>query len=104
MRPTQALSVGKYRHLKLTTKDVGRGFYKGNRTGSMGQHTKWGGYIINWDKVRTYAVPENLDSCKLTPFVSRQVRPDPSDYKGLTKGPQDPYFYVEQWKRYNGVD
>ncbi|KFH46386.1 54S ribosomal protein-like protein [Hapsidospora chrysogenum ATCC 11550] len=90
MRPTQALSVGKYRHLKLTTKDVGRGFYKGNRTGSMGQHTKWGGYIINWDK--------------LTPFVSRQVRPEPSDYKGLAKGPQDPYFYVEQWKRYNGVD
>lgn len=65
MRPTQALSVGKYRHLKLTTKDVGRGFYKGNRTGSMGQHTKWGGYIINWDKVRTFAVPENLDSCKV---------------------------------------
>jgi large subunit ribosomal protein L41 len=41
---------------------------------------------------------------QLTPFVSRQVRPDPSDYKGLAKGPQDPYFYVEQWKRYNGVD
>ncbi|KAF4125565.1 large subunit ribosomal protein L41 [Geosmithia morbida] len=104
MRPTQALSVGKYRHLKLTTKDVGRGFYKGNRTGSMGRHTKYGGYVIEWDKVRTYAVPENLKDFKLTPFVSKQVRASPGSYKGLEKGPQDPYFYVEQWKRYNGVD
>lgn len=58
MRPTQALSVGRYRHLKLTTKDVNKGFYKGNRTGSMGRHTKYGGYIIEWEKVRTYAVPD----------------------------------------------
>ncbi|EFY90526.1 hypothetical protein MHUMG1_00479 [Metarhizium humberi] len=104
MRPTQALSVGRYRHLKLTTKDVGKGFYKGNRTGSMGRHTKHGGYVIEWNKVRTYAVPPNLKDFKLTPFVSRQVREVPGDYKGLEKGPQDPYFYVEQWKRYNGVD
>ncbi|KAK0385395.1 hypothetical protein NLU13_7871 [Sarocladium strictum] len=104
MRPTQVLSVGRYRHLKLTTKDVNKGFYKGNRTGSMGRHTKYGGYVIEWDKVRTYAVPQNLKEFKLTPFVSRQVRAEPGDYKGLEKGPQDPYFYVEQWKRYNGVD
>ncbi|TFB07153.1 54S ribosomal protein L27, partial [Trichoderma ghanense] len=104
MRPTQILGVGKYRHLKLTTKDVGRGFYKGNRTGSMGRHTKYGGYLIEWNKVRTYVVPQNLAESKLTPFVSREVREEPGDYKGLNKGPQDPYFYVEQWKRYNGVD
>lgn len=60
MRPTQALFVGRYRHLKLTTKDVNKGFYKGNRTGAMGRHTKHGGYVIEWDRVRTYAVPENL--------------------------------------------
>lgn len=41
---------------------------------------------------------------QLTPFVSREVREEPGDYKGLNRGPQDPYFYVEQWKRYNGVD
>lgn len=59
MRPTQALSsVGKYRHLKMTTKDVGRGFYKGNRTGAMGRHTKYGTYVIEWEKVRTYVVPD----------------------------------------------
>lgn len=65
MRPTQVLSVGRYRHLKLTTKDVNKGFYKGNRTGSMGRHTKYGGYVIEWDKVRTYAVPQNLKEFKV---------------------------------------
>lgn len=65
MRPTQALFVGKYRHLKLTTKDVGRGFYKGNRTGSMGRHTKYGGFVIEWNKVRTYTVPQSLKDFKV---------------------------------------
>ncbi|CAH0052806.1 unnamed protein product [Clonostachys solani] len=104
MRPTQALMVGKYRHLKLTTKDVGRGFYKGNRTGSMGRHTKYGGYVIEWSKVRTYVVPKDLPQFELKPFVSRQIKQKPGDYKGLSKGASDPYFYVEQWKRFNGID
>ena len=139
MRPTQALAVGRYRHVRLTTKDVGGGFYKGNRTGSMGRHTKHGGYVIEWAKVRTYVGPELKDfkvrarrfpACcqgreaaprsrerladdlavarrprpQLTPFVTRQVKAQPGDFKGLQMGPQDPYFYVEQWKRLNGVD
>ncbi|VUC20838.1 unnamed protein product [Clonostachys rosea] len=127
MRPTQALMVGKYRHLKLTTKDVGRGFYKGNRTGSMGRHTKYGGYVIEWNKVRTYVVPKDLPQfengaatqrratgfnvsfpkltpSQLKPFVSKQIKEKPGDYKGLSKGASDPYFYVEQWKRFNGID
>ena len=41
---------------------------------------------------------------QLTPFVSKEVMPEKGDYKGLAMGPQDPHFYVEQWKRYNGVD
>lgn len=65
MRPTQALSVGRYRHLKLTVKDVNKGFYKGNRTGSMGRHTKYGGYVIEWNKVRTYVVPQGLKDFKV---------------------------------------
>lgn len=65
MRPTAALRVGHYRHLKLTTKDVNKGFYKGNRTGSMGRHTKYGGYVIEWNKVRTYPVPEGLKDFKV---------------------------------------
>jgi large subunit ribosomal protein L41 len=65
MRPTQALQVLRYRRQKLTTKDVGRGFYKGNRTGAMGRHTKFGGYVIEWNKVRTYVVPPNLKDFKV---------------------------------------
>lgn len=46
------------RKLALTTKNVNKGFYKGTRTGSMGTHTKYGGYRLDWDKVRTYRVPD----------------------------------------------
>jgi large subunit ribosomal protein L41 len=41
---------------------------------------------------------------QLSPFVSREILPEGGDYKGLKKGPMDPHFYVEQWKRFNGVD
>jgi len=61
MRPTTSLAI-KFRKLKLTTKDVNKGFYKGNRTGSMGRHTRFGGYKIEWEKVRTYPVP-HLEEC-----------------------------------------
>jgi large subunit ribosomal protein L41 len=65
MRPTNSLLVGAYRHLKLTTKDTKKGFYKGNRTGAMGRHTKYGGYIVEWNRVRTYVVPEGLAQSKV---------------------------------------
>jgi len=51
--------------LRLTTKQVNGGFYKGNRTGSMGYFAKNGSYVIDWKKVRTYAVPENLKDFKV---------------------------------------
>jgi hypothetical protein len=42
-----------------------KGFYKGTGTGSTGSHTKHGGYVIDWEKVRTYVVPPNLKDCKV---------------------------------------
>lgn len=51
--------------LRLTTKQVNGGYYKGNRTGSMGYFAKSGTYVIDWKKVRTYVVPENLDQFKV---------------------------------------
>ncbi len=78
MRPTSPLQVGLYRHLKLTTKDVNKGFYKGNRTGSMGRHTKYGGYVIEWNKVRTYAVPQNLKDFKVGSMVAVSLAMVPS--------------------------
>jgi hypothetical protein len=37
-----------------------KGYYKGTGTGSTGRHTKHGGYVIEWAKVRTYVVPDGL--------------------------------------------
>ena len=64
MRPTQQL-LKKYRHLRLTTKDINKGYYKGNRTGTIGSHTKHGGFIVDYSRVRTYVVPEGLKDFKV---------------------------------------
>ena len=52
--------------LRLTTKQVNGGYYKGNRTGSMGYFDKKGNYVIDWRKVRTYVVPDGLDEFKVS--------------------------------------
>ncbi len=52
--------------MSLNTKSARKGYYKGTGTGSMGDHTKYGGYVINWDKVRTYIPPStNLKDFKV---------------------------------------
>lgn len=63
-KPTQPL-FRRLRRLALTTKQVNGGYYKGTGSGSMGWHTKHGGYIIDWRKVRTYVVPKNLEVFKV---------------------------------------
>ncbi|KAI0839979.1 mitochondrial ribosomal protein L27-domain-containing protein [Hypoxylon sp. FL0890] len=103
MQPTQAL-LKRFRKLPLTTKDIKKGFYKGTRTGSMGRHTKFGGYIIDWNKVRTYVVPAGLDTFKLTPFVTRKVPPTRGRYEGYPLGPKSPELYLDRWKAENGLD
>lgn len=55
--------------LRLTTKQVNGGYYKGTRSGSMGYFAKNGSYVIDWKKVRTYAVPEDLDQFKVGPLA-----------------------------------
>jgi large subunit ribosomal protein L41 len=64
MKPTLALLKRISRH-QLNTKQANKGFYKGTGTGSIGRHTQHGGYIIAWDKVRTYVVPKNLKDSKV---------------------------------------
>ncbi|KAL5359659.1 hypothetical protein BJX96DRAFT_148865 [Aspergillus floccosus] len=75
-KPSQPMMA----RLRLTTKQVNGGYYKGNRTGSMGYFAKNGSYIIDWKKVRTYVVPENLDQFKLTPFVTNRMTPTKGKY------------------------
>lgn len=65
MKPTQALAKNMARKLQLTGKTGPKNFYKGWGSGSMGEHTKYGGYKINYDKVRSYVVPDGLDKFKV---------------------------------------
>lgn len=44
--------------VRFTTKQVGFGFYRGNQTGSVGAHTQYGGYLVDWRKVKNYNVPD----------------------------------------------
>ncbi|KAF7505456.1 hypothetical protein GJ744_000783 [Endocarpon pusillum] len=84
VRPSTALSA----RLRLTTKQVNGGYYKGNRTGSMGAHTEWGGYVIDYRKARNYNCPDLKDS-RLTPFVSAQIDP-----RNLDRAARDDTTYI----------
>ena len=64
MRATPAL-LKRTRYLQLTGKTGPKDYYKGFRSGSMGQHTKKGGYIVDYDKVRHYVVPDGLADFKV---------------------------------------
>ena len=58
-KPTQPmLARGR---LRLTTKQVNGGYYKGNRTGSMGTFDKRGTYRPDATKHRVYIAAEKLD-------------------------------------------
>ncbi|CAN8097966.1 unnamed protein product [Discula destructiva] len=105
-KPTQALCK-RFRKLRITTKDINKGFYKGTRTGRMGTHDKWGGFKVDYSLVRTYVVPKNLDTFKLTPFVTNNVREKTGieTYKEYgMEGPRSPKLFLDTWKEQNGRD
>ncbi|KAG0249040.1 hypothetical protein BG011_009631 [Mortierella polycephala] len=57
---------------QLTAKR-GRNHYKGTGSGATGRHTKRGGYFIEWERVRSFVVPD-LTDFKLLPYVSRSTQ------------------------------
>ncbi|KLJ06751.1 hypothetical protein EMPG_17762 [Blastomyces silverae] len=97
-KPTRSLNA----RLRLTTKQVGGGYYKGNRTGNVGYFgRRKGTYFIDWRKVRTYVVPEGLDTFKLTPFVTKRMEPTRTQYtKTIMVGERE----VEVPRGMNGKD
>ncbi|KAI4276594.1 MAG: hypothetical protein LQ337_002377 [Flavoplaca oasis] len=103
MQPTAPL-LRRLRRLALTTKQVNGGYYKGTGSGSMGRHTKHGGYIIDYRKVRTYVVPTDLKDFKLTPFVTKTMEPLKGHFEGDPKGGLSGERYLDRWKRENGMD
>ncbi|KAJ5678781.1 hypothetical protein N7462_007025 [Penicillium macrosclerotiorum] len=99
--------------LRLTTKQVNGGYYKGNRTGSMGYFDKKGNYVIDWSKVRTYVVPEDLNSFKLTPFVTKRMEPTRTKYtKDIERNGRmvnvtdslNGFDYLDLWYERNGEE
>ncbi|KAH7342594.1 50S ribosomal protein-like protein YmL27, partial [Rhexocercosporidium sp. MPI-PUGE-AT-0058] len=97
MKPTQALAK-RLKRLALTTKATNKGYYKGTGTGSMGSHTKHGGYVMDWNKVRTYVVPEDLNNFKLTPFVTNVMKKTTGRFEGDPKGAFSGAAYLKKWK------
>ncbi|GAB7350471.1 hypothetical protein MBLNU459_g1068t1 [Dothideomycetes sp. NU459] len=99
MQPTQPLGRA-LRRLALTTKNAGKDYYKGTGTGSMGSHTKWGGYKIDWAKVRTFKVPD-LTGFNLTPFVATRVERPKARFEGSS--PMSGADYLAKWKAEGGT-
>ncbi|CAG8956143.1 hypothetical protein HYFRA_00012060 [Hymenoscyphus fraxineus] len=99
MKPTQPLAR-KLTRLALNTKNTNKGYYKGTGSGSMGSHTKHGGYVIDWAKVRTYVVPD-LRNFKLTPFVTRTITPPRGRFDGDPQGGFSGKRYIQKWKEEN---
>ncbi|ESZ94696.1 hypothetical protein SBOR_4947 [Sclerotinia borealis F-4128] len=97
MQPTQCL-MKRITRLALTTKKANKGYYKGTGSGSTGRHTQHGGYIIEWDKVRTYVVPPNLKECKLSPFVTKKITPPRGRFENDPKGAFSGEAYLRKWK------
>ncbi|RLV92138.1 54S ribosomal protein L27 mitochondrial [Spathaspora sp. JA1] len=63
------IKSGSKRHA-LTTKQGNHTFYKGTRSSGVGKLNARGQYIMNWDKVRTYVVPAELNTTELKALVS----------------------------------
>ena len=62
VKPSQPMMA----RLRLTTKQTRGGYYKGNRTGSMGHFMKPNSkYMIDWNKARTYVVPTEIETFKV---------------------------------------
>jgi large subunit ribosomal protein L41 len=45
------------RRLPLSPKQAGKEYYKGNRVGKMGTITRYGNFVPDWSKIRTYVYP-----------------------------------------------
>ncbi|CRG90293.1 50S ribosomal protein YmL27 [Talaromyces islandicus] len=102
MKPSQPLMA----RLRLTTKQVNGGYYKGNRTGSMGAFDKKGRYVLDYRKVRTYVVPEGLAQFNLTPFVTKSFQPTPTKYMKAFGRPRAfaAGDYIDLWKNTNATE
>ncbi|GAA6049660.1 hypothetical protein JCM3770_005057 [Rhodotorula araucariae] len=84
MRATLSL-LSKASRAPLTSKQANKEFYKG--TGSFpglgpkrqGRHSprSKAPYILMQERMRTFVVPDNLNTCGLKPYINKEVKVDP---------------------------
>lgn len=93
------LSKSGNKRTPLTTKQGNKTMYKGTRASGIGHHTKFGEYVIDWTKVRTYVTPKFAND-DLKPLLSANLPELRHEFKGYAKGPQDVDLYFEKLDEY----
>ncbi|ODQ67438.1 hypothetical protein NADFUDRAFT_81913 [Nadsonia fulvescens var. elongata DSM 6958] len=88
------------KRVALTTKQGNKSFYKGTGSSGIGQHTKKGGYILDWAKVRTYTVPAGLNNTSIKPFVDSNLPEVRNTFQGYRRGPMDGNLYLQKLAEY----
>ncbi|SCV03786.1 LAMI_0H10946g1_1 [Lachancea mirantina] len=87
------------RRTPLTTKQGNKTLYKGTRSSGIGRHTRYGGYTINWAKVRTFRTPASLNM-DLKPLVSHNLPELKQTFEGFPKGALDSDLYFKRLREY----
>ncbi|SCU86945.1 LADA_0E01134g1_1 [Lachancea dasiensis] len=87
------------RRTPLTTKQGNKTMYKGTRSSGIGKHTRYGGYTIQWRKVRTFVTPKNYNS-ELKPLVSHRLPELRHTFQGFQKGALDTQLYFRKLRDY----
>lgn len=104
--PTPSLFARAARKLKLTTKQTGKGFYKGTRSSGVGAFSsnprRFYIYEVDYSKVRTFVKPdaEAMESSHLMPFVAKKLKASAVSKKSKKFGGKE---FLDEWKAVTGV-
>ena len=79
----------------LPTKKGNKNYYKGNHSSGVGSITRNQRFVMNWEKVRTYVVPSNIDSSVLKPLVDPTAIDVKNQFQGYD-GATDPKLYLRK--------
>ena len=60
----------------------------------MGRHTKYGGYVVEWSKVRTYVVPADMKGFMVS-FPMRESSGKKKGKKSLKRRERDICIYAD---------
>lgn len=101
---------GSKRH-PLTAKQGNKHYYKGTGSAGYGKLDKHAQFVVNWDKVRTYVVPADINSTDLQPLVSGNVPQIYQRFVGYSDGIKSPELlwnnikdFIEYGENYNDQD